>query len=138
MTPLRFRAWHKQGRRMAFVSQIDLTTNTVEVWNKTTKTPWDRTKWENENSIIIMQSTGLSDKKGKEIFEGDIVEIKNTETFKLWGDTDEPQVVKWDGCCFSTRNIVGDASLFHHCNQDNYEVEIIGNIYQNSDLLSPL
>nr|DAK30461.1 MAG TPA: YopX protein [Caudoviricetes sp.] len=76
----------------------------------------------------LMQSTGLKDKNGKEIFEGDIVDYKGREA-----------VVKWHGsyASFIYRFVDGLQErvsewdpLFLAC----YHFEVIGNIYENPEL----
>lgn len=85
--------------------------------------------WIVNNDIHLMQSTGLKDKNGKEIFEGDIVDYKGREA-----------VVKWHGsyASFIYRFVDGLQErvsewdpLFLAC----YHFEIIGNIYENPELL---
>lgn len=81
------------------------------------------------NHLVIMQSTGLKDKNGKEIFEGDIVDYKGREA-----------VIKWHGsyASFIYRFVDGLQErvsewepLFLAC----YHFEVIGNIYENPELL---
>ena len=86
-------------------------------------------EWIVNNDIHLMQSTGLKDKNGKEIFEGDIVDYKGREA-----------VVKWHGsyASFIYRFVDGLKErvsewdpLFLAC----YNFEVIGNIYENPELL---
>lgn len=86
-------------------------------------------KWAESCGLIFMQFTGLLDKNGKEIYEGDVVKIdftgmKNGE--KKWSENFE---VKWTG----ERYEAGNWSLFDHCKYTR--VEVIGNIYENPELL---
>lgn len=76
----------------------------------------------------LMQFTGLSDKTGKEIYEGDIV-IKTNYGKKVRKDTG---VVKYyeQGACFLFYN-----ACYTNLISDNIELEIIGNIYQHPELL---
>lgn len=78
------------------------------------------------NDAIIMQYTGLKDENGKKIYEGDIV--KTTFTRKdLYNDL--LSVVTWSQelLCFTINNV---SFVF-----GNYHLEVIGNIYENPELL---
>ena len=75
----------------------------------------------------IGQYTGLTDKNGKKIFEGDIVKCKDyleAKPFEFQGYVDFK-----DGSFV----IVGD--FMTHYRWLDYEVEIIGNIHDNPELL---
>ena len=74
---------------------------------------------------VVMQYTGLKDKNGKEIYEGDI--ISNMTTLSPNGKEEKKHIagaVEWDGFYWKPFNAV----IPMRC-------EIIGNIYENSDLL---
>ena len=72
----------------------------------------------------IGQYTGLKDKDGKKIFEGDIVLLKDDEKAKvIWGDDNAKFILDYD-------NINADFDNFW-----GYELETIGNIYDNPELL---
>lgn len=77
-----------------------------------------------ENNIL-MQCTGLKDKNGKLIYEGDIVKFKT----ELFG---KPKQIIWDECHY----ILKDTYIIL-CNNEikQFGLEIIGNIYENSELL---
>lgn len=79
--------------------------------------------------LVLMQSTGLKDKNGKEIFEGDVVDYKGRKAIIKWHgsyasfiyrflDELQERVSEWD-------------PLFLAC----YNFEVIGNIYENPELL---
>jgi len=62
MREIKFRAWDKDLHKM---------------YNKWTVIPDD------DRSHILMQYTGLKDKNGKEIYEGDIVKHKNGKNYEV-------------------------------------------------------
>ena len=84
--------------------------------------------------LIVMQSTGLLDKNGKEIFEGDIirynidvVDIKRHPTLGFYTVLDGREGFFGDG--MSIDDFEEDAKEF------SKTAEIIGNIYENPELL---
>ena len=86
----------------------------------------------------IMQYTGLKDKNGKEIYEGDIVRAFRKNRQKRFGLFVPPTELKlevyWDSefCAFKIKyHKMGWSSLFGL----DEPYEIIGNIYENSDLI---
>lgn len=72
-------------------------------------------------NIKLLQSTGLKDKNGKLIFEGDIIKEILTDFI----NEEIITVVKWDKL-----NATYNLENFQNC-----EREVIGNIYQNKSLL---
>lgn len=78
----------------------------------------------------IMQFTGLKDRNGKDIYEGDIV--KQEKWVKVGEYAEAIGVVKYKGVCF-TVECVGD---WVGSNADlNGNAEVIGNIYESPELL---
>lgn len=80
--------------------------------------------WWNHNAISLMQFTGEHDKNGKEIYEGDIIKIEDSMCNGIF-----PVIWSENHCAF--RMIESGWESFPSKN----EMEVIGNIYQNQDLL---
>jgi hypothetical protein len=84
-------------------------------------------EWEGEPMALhnwqnLMQFTGLKDKNGKEIYEGDIIDNE--------GARQKYEVQFHKGCFCISRGGLG----YHIFNEK--EVEVIGNIYENPELLA--
>lgn len=87
----------------------------------------------------IMEYAGINDKHGKEIYEGDIVKFDVYAYDKLVSSTISE--IKWcaELCALSVVvNKQGTRGTLGHFLDHNKEVEVIGNIYQNPELLSEL
>lgn len=86
-------------------------------------------EWIVNNDIHLMQSTGLKDKNGQEIFEGDIVDYKGRKA-----------VVKYHGSYASfiyrfVDELQERGSEWHPLFLAYYYVEVIGNKFENPELL---
>lgn len=85
----------------------------------------------NEPHIIkLMQCTGLKDKSDRLIFEGDIIYKKGTKNHR--GEKMYSEVV-WDQM-YAEFNISDDNGM-HRMPSNSNNIEIIGNIYENPELL---
>ena len=104
MREIKFRAWDKEDKSMGFPFSI-YKTNMLAV---------DAENW------VLMQFTGLKDKNGKEIYEGDILSYL-AYSEKIRKDPKYLKVVEWIGAGFNIRN------------GENFEV--MGDIYNNPELL---
>lgn len=108
MREIKFRAWNGETKKMFYPRSVTFPTNT-EI-----------------GSHVLMQYTGLKDKNGKEIYEGDIVEFKYARCKELW-----IAEVRW---CIYGWSLLGKhtgwfgTKYFEGC-------EVIGNIYENPELL---
>ena len=85
-------------------------------------------EWIMNNDLNLMQSTGLVDKEGTEVFEGDILhhQIQTEYTFIVKYDKDN---ARWYGDGLSRTYRI---DLMKHFMQ---YYKIIGNIYENPELL---
>ena len=82
----------------------------------------------------MMQFTGLLDKNGKEIYEGDIANITYTcMRFSHWMKVTDRGVMKWVEKSAQFSFEVNNSILSEE--MEYLEVEILGNIYENPNLL---
>ena len=133
MREIKFRAWDKRDCVMSAVWNIsfkgweDSQINYIELCG-------DGTYEIQEHEAVLMQYTGLKDKNDTEIYEGDIVLCSEEEYDREFKDT---IIFKNATFAFSTYNSYsgGDFdwyTLEHVCED---ELEILGNIYENPELL---
>ncbi|QPB07551.1 hypothetical protein [Campylobacter phage CJLB-5] len=90
--------------------------------------------WIVNNDIELMQSTGLKDKNGKEIFEGDIVQYQNTKV----SSADSKGVIRYfDNWAMFGIDIEHNEprALFFNGLADHISLEVVGNIYKNPELI---
>lgn len=84
----------------------------------------------------VGQFTGLVDKNGVKIFEGDVLDVTVFDCFD--NDKQYRVCVEWFGTEFMGFDVTDDDSAWNLCwlyNQDE-EIEVIGNIHDNPALLS--
>lgn len=133
MREIKFRAWDKEDKKMYVVAHISnlLTVGTYVTVRK--NEPDAITKIERdleEDTYELMQYTGLKDKNGKEIYEGDIVKRYDQNgiiKFNFLVEQDGA-VVDVPNFGFNMHNDDENESLYG-------ELEVIGNIYENPELL---
>lgn len=77
---------------------------------------------------ILLEYTGLNDKKGKEIYEGDILKVLIDEIQEDMRQYENYQVNFREGCFAVNDLAIGE-------NYSSRELEVIGNIFENPELL---
>jgi uncharacterized phage protein (TIGR01671 family) len=77
-----------------------------------------------EVSFKIMQYTGLKDKNGKEIYEGDVLKYPGYKNLEIWFE---------DGAFLVGKRNESDQHVFQ---SKTDHMEIIGNIYENPELVN--
>ena len=83
----------------------------------------------------LMQYTGLKDKNGKEIYEGDILKVPDDYDIYGFMAGEIRQIYFKDGCFrFKPKN-EGDCTERGHHLEDDGDFEVIGNIYESPELL---
>lgn len=128
---IKFRAWLKEEKKILNVETIDFSEKSIQYLEKNEIIDAYLLRTTFLEDIELMQYTGIKDKNDVEIYEGDIVLIRIDKTNIL-----HKTVVKFKHGAFIA-DIIGNNDyiyLFHFgFNKDDFEV--IGNIYENKNLL---
>lgn len=131
----KFRAWDKKTETIQEVESISFKEKKLVIGQG--NVAWFNSDYiRNFDDIELMQSTGLKDKNGVEIFEGDVVIINVNNGFdRLF---DEKSVIKESKFHYGLVCELVKFDAEHRIFNDlifGYEYEVIGNIYENSELL---
>lgn len=123
MKNLKLRAWLKEDKEMISVDELAFNTKWVRGFYKLAS------RWFKLEQVELMSSTGLFDKKGVEIFEGDIL----ADLDKSGDELVYLYVIYKDGKFMAVENEehgytadLIDCTTYH---------SVVGNIYENADLL---
>lgn len=81
---------------------------------------------------VLMQYTGLKDKNGKEIYEGDLVRWDDS-TYEIQWSGYDGWIMKDDREDYDCPNLYWQE---YSVKKGNARVEVVGNIYENTDLIS--
>ncbi|USS92015.1 YopX family protein [Fructobacillus americanaquae] len=127
MREIKFRAWDKNKKNFIGYSEYVVYPNSGEVAEMVSYDA-QSDKLSVNHEAVLEQFTGLHDKNGKEIYEGDIVQFQHFPYQK--------GVVSFEGFGFNVEGFWDssyDCPSYAFSEGNNYEV--IGNIHENPELL---
>lgn len=124
MKTIKFRAWDKRSKQLLPIHVIDFESNKINIYGR-----------ENSiESVKLMQYTGLKDKNGTDIFEGDILEVEKNEDGTYKGTINGKTFFdRFQG--YSSKIKVEGMHDIDTLRYWNNRVRIIGNIYEDPELL---
>lgn len=121
---LRYRAWDKTHKKLGLIDadMVDGFFQSVKIFDE------DDDDWQTADNFIIMQSTGLKDKNGTEIFEGDA--LKNNDY------PNQTFICKHSRlqASFQAESLNGLLALSLWKDEER-DWQVLGNIYENLELL---
>lgn len=133
MREIKFRAWDKNEKLMREILELHWWQKPLPELGLACFVPLETTPINSSGDFELMQYTGLKDKNGKEIYEGDIV-----KAFKIGYPVGEVVFSKYVTDNEQNEDIIGwciatAGRYFALDPQSNHEV--IGNIYEDKELL---
>ena len=134
MKEVRFRAWHLKEKKMFYrayqrlfmVLLCDRDPQKDDGHGKPVRRAW-------YGDCFLLESTGLTDKERREVFEGDIVRVRYKEN-QFTGLVGPPPDTFGAGKVHPLRDLLKKHGITGY--PETLEVEVLGNEFENQDLLT--
>ena len=139
MREIKFRAWDEKRKSMLYDFNMLYLSKPYAIGKRVNSGCWESyatNEYGQSNTIILMQFTGLKDKNGKEIYEGDVMSYSGSKCLecgaKQFYEGHGKYQIEWGGGVevgFGCYEINGD----NYMSADIWgtDMEVIGNIYKN-------
>ncbi|MCT1575675.1 YopX family protein [Oceanobacillus kimchii] len=149
MREIKVRAWDKESKKMREIDSIafhgkgafDQSTQKIKLinlWGYNVIEEKDVIVQREPKDVVLLEFTGLKDKNGKEIYEGDIIEFNNCDYQRTAGNLDDEIVlgeVEYSCGAWGLKESNGQLHDLYLTLINDEEAEIIGNIYEHPHLL---
>lgn len=125
MREIKFRAWDKTAKQMYEVDELGIGKYDWQQYAKGNKQPKTGKNKFYPDQVEIMQYTGLKDKNGIEVYEGDKVMFDYE-----WTSPNEIGFITWNesNASFQIKGHIPSSSMKHLS-----QMKVIGNIYEDLD-----
>lgn len=146
MRPIKFRAWLFNEKKMLEVDELNHIASWSFEWmlwvNGVNRTIW--IQWGKHNDCVVMQSTWLRDKNGRDIYEWDIVKRDDKSDGRYWrfAVVELNPDIQFNCSLIKEVDWIKNSSdytfrywQFAYKDTENY-LTIIGNIYENPELIN--
>ena len=132
---IKFRVWDVENKEMLEVQELDF--EPTFYGGRIAIRPDQYNDYFDTEDMILMQYTGLKDKNGKEIYEGDIVKITNKNSKVIPIKPLIAQIVWSEEYLAYILITTSVKDAFENLGDYiDYDIEVIGNVWEDSDLLN--